>query len=427
MLEKAKSIIRSISAETFNSLSVRNYRLYYIGQIVSTSGTFMQTVAQGWLVLQLTNSGTALGIVSALQYLPLLILGPWGGVIADRYNKRQILFFTQSFAGLLALALGALVVSGLIQLWMIYILAFCLGLNSVIDNPTRLTFYIELVGPERLRNAVTLYSTLVNVSRVIGPATAAGLIAGVGIGACFLINGVSYFAVVLTLAMMNKSDISVSQPIPRGKGQLLEGIKYIISTPVIGYPLLVMAILGTFTYEFQVTLPLMAKNVLHSGAGGYAYLTAAMGLGASVGGLYFAGQKRGSPSRIGPAAFLFGLAVLAVSLMPDLHLAGIAMAVVGFCSINYSTLGSTTLQLESSPEMRGRVMSFWSSSFLGMTTIGGPIIGAFAELAGARASLALGGSAAIFAAGIAMVKLKNPVTNQALPASAAINKKSGKI
>lgn len=419
MVEKIKTFLKSITGETFISLSVRNYRLYYIGQIISTSGTFMQTVAQGWLVLQLTNSGTALGIVSALQYLPLLILGPWGGVIADRYNKRHILFFTQSFAGLLALVLGVLVVTNLVQLWMIYILAFCLGLNSVIDNPTRLTFYIELVGQERLRNAVTLYSTLVNVSRVIGPALAAGLIAGVGIGPCFLINGISYFAVVLTLALMKKSEIAISQPIPRTKGQLVEGIKYIMSTPVIGYPLLVMAILGTFTYEFQITLPLMAKNVLHSDAGGYAYLTAAMGLGASIGGLYFAGRKRGSPSRIGPAVLFFGLAVLMVSLMPDLHLAGLAMAVVGFCSINYSTLGSTTLQLESSPEMRGRVMSFWSASFLGMTTIGGPIIGAFAEIAGARGSLMLGGVAALLAAGIAIVKLKNPNTNRVLAITGA--------
>src|SRR5512140_1112849 len=184
--------MRNYGRETFSSLYVRNYRLYYIGQIISTSGTFMQSVAQAWLVLQLTRSGAALGIASALQYVPILFLGPYGGVIADRFSKRKILYFTQAISGLLALILGALVLSGAVKVWMVYILAFCLGIVTVFDNPTRQTFYMDLVGPERLRNAVTLYSTLINLARIIGPALAAALIAALGLAPCFLINGFSY-------------------------------------------------------------------------------------------------------------------------------------------------------------------------------------------------------------------------------------------
>jgi len=339
--------------------------------------------------------------------VPLLIFGSFGGVITDRYPKRTILFFTQSIAGILALILGLLVATNIVQLWMVYVLAFLLGMVSVFDNPTRLTFYMELVGPEKLRNAVTLYSTLVNLSRIIGPALAAGLIASIGIAACFIINGISYFAVVIMLTMMHAEEMTICKPVPRAKGQLKEGFKYVLSTPVIGYPLLMMAILGTCTYEFQVTLPLIAKNVYNSGASGYAFLTASMGTGAAVGGLFFASKKRGAPYKLASAAALFGLAILAAAFMPSLILSGAALVIVGFCSINYSSLGNTTLQLESASEMRGRVMSFWSMAFLGMTTFGGPIVGRFAEVAGGRLGLALGGCAALVAAGIGAVKLKN--------------------
>ncbi len=210
--------LRQYGRETFTSLYVRNYRLYYIGQIISTTGTFMQSVAQAWLVLQLTNSGTALGITSALQYVPILFLGPYGGVIADRISKRKILYFTQTLSGILALALGVLTATGIVKVWMVYVLAACLGLVTVFDNPTRQTFYVELVGQENLRNAVTLYSTLVNLARIIGPLIAGALIATVGLAPCFLINGVSYLAVVIMLAMMRTSELHVTPPAPRARG-----------------------------------------------------------------------------------------------------------------------------------------------------------------------------------------------------------------
>src|SRR5512135_2695383 len=205
---------RRFSRETFTSFEVRNYRLYYIGQIISTSGTFMQSIAQAWLVLKLTDSGTALGIVSALQYIPVLLFGTVGGVAADRLSKRTVLYFTQSAAGLLALILGVLVATNTVTLWMVYVLAFLLGWVNVFDNPARQTFVIEMVGEDKLRNAITLYSSLVNLARVIGPTIAAVLIASIGIAPCFILNGISYAAVVIMLAMMRSSELRVTPPIP---------------------------------------------------------------------------------------------------------------------------------------------------------------------------------------------------------------------
>jgi MFS family permease len=386
---------------------VRNYRLYYIGQIISTSGTFMQNIAQAWLVLKLTNSGTALGLTTALQYLPILILGPYGGVIADRISKRKILYFTQSISGLLALILGFLVATSLVQVWMVYILAFSLGMVNVFDNPTRQTFYMELVGPDHIRNAVTLYSTLVNLARIIGPAIAAAVIAAFGLAPCFIVNGISFAAVVIMLTMLHADELFITPPVPRAKGQLMEGFKYVASTPVLGSTLLMMAIIGTLTYEFQVSLPLIAQFTFKGDAGSYAFLTASMGVGAACGGILFASRKGINPHKLVSAALLFGLAVLAAAFMPIIYLAGLALVAVGICSINFSSLGNSVLQLHSSPQMRGRVMSFWSVAFLGSTTIGGPIVGWFAQVAGARWGLALGGLAALVAAVLGVFTLRN--------------------
>jgi MFS family permease len=405
-MENFSKSLRHFSQETFSSLFIRNYRLYYIGQIISTSGTFMQSVAQAWLVLTLTNSGTALGLTAALQYVPILVLGPYGGVIADRFSKRKILYFTQSISGILALILGTLVAFSLVKVWMVYILAFCLGMVNVFDNPTRQSFYIELVGPNHLRNAVTLYSTLVNLARIIGPAIAGVLISVVGLAPCFYINGFSYAAVVIMLSMMHTDELLSGPPVPRAKGQLSEGLKYVVSTPVLGSTLLMMAIIGTLTYEFQVSLPLIAQFTFHGDASSYAFLTASMGTGAAVGGIFFASRKGITPYKLVSAALLFGLAILTAAFMPSLLLSGLALVLVGACSINFSSLGNSILQLSSSPQMRGRVMSFWSVAFLGSTTIGGPIVGWFAGAAGARWGLALGGLAAVIASALGAVTLR---------------------
>ena len=307
---------------TFSSLYVRNYRLYYIGQIISTSGTFMQNVAQAWLVLKLTNSGTALGLATALQYLPILFLGPYGGVIADRISKRKILFFTQSISGVLALILGVLVATGLVRVWMVYILAFCLGMVNVSTTPPARPSTWNWSAPENLRNAVTLYSTLVNLARIIGPAIAGVLIAAFGLAPCFIINGISYAAVVIMLGMMRADELLITPPVPRAKGQILEGFKYVVSTPVLGSTLLMMAIIGTLTYEFQVSLPLIAQFTFNGDASSYAFLTASMGVGAAFGGIFFASRKGIIPYKLVSAALLFGLAVLAAAFMPSLLLVG---------------------------------------------------------------------------------------------------------
>lgn len=413
-MEELTRLFRNYGHTTFSSLYVRNYRLYYIGQIVSTSGTFMQSVAQAWLVLKLTNSGPALGITTALQYLPILFLGPYGGVIADRVSKRRILYITQSLFGLQALILGALVMTSVVRVWMVYVLAFSYGIITVFDNPTRQTFYVELVGTDNLRNAVTLYSTLVNLARIIGPAIAAAVIAAFGLGPCFLINGVSYLAVVIMLGMMRASELLVTPPAPRAKGQIREGFRYVRSTPILLSTLLVMAIIGTLTFEFQVSLPLIAQFTFHGDASSYALLTGSMGFGAAFGGILFAGRKTIKRRQLITSSLLFGLAVLSASFMPSLLLSALALVFVGMASINFSSLGNSILQLESSPQMRGRVMSLWSVAFLGSTTFGGPIVGWFAQVAGARWGLALGGIAALLAAAVAVITLRDsPVRTQA--------------
>ena len=399
--------VRRFTRDTFVSFGVRNYRLYYAGQIISTSGTFMQSVAQAWLVLKLTNSATALGILSALQYIPILLFGTVGGVVADRFSKRTILYLTQSAAGLLALVLGILVATNLVTLWMVYILAFLLGWVTVFDNPARQTFVLELVGEARLRNAVTLYSTLVNLSRVIGPTLAAVLIASIGIAPCFILNGISYIAVVIMLALMRTSELHVTPPVTGVKGQLREGIRYVRTTPILLNTLLMLFIVGMLTYEFQVSLPILAEFTFNSGASGYAFLSASLGLGAVIGGLAVASQRKYSAALLVLAAFLFGATVLIAALMPTLFLSGMLLVLAGACSIYFTSLGNTILQLSSSPQMRGRVMSFWSMAFLGSTTIGGPLVGWFAQTFGDRWGLAIGGLAGLAAGLLGLINLRN--------------------
>ncbi len=395
---------------TFSSLRLRNYRLFYIGQVISTSGTFMQSIAQDWLVLKLSNSGTALGIVTALQYLPILLLGPHGGLVADRFSKRKILLVTQTIASLLALTMGGLVAAGWVRLWMVYVLALALGLVTAFDMPARQTFVVELVGEADLRNAVTLYSTLVNLSRIIGPAVAGVIIATLGLALCFVLNGLSYVAVLVMLLRINPAGLKLAPAASRARGQLGEGLRYALANPVLRSTLVMMAIIGMLTFEFQVTLPLLAAFTFQGNAGSYALLSAAIGTGAVMGGLLIAGQKQVSPDRLAKGALLFGLAVTAAAFMPSLWLAAAALVGVGICSIAFTSLGNTILQLESAPHMRGRVMSFWTIAVLGSSTVGGPIVGWVGENVGPRWALALGGLAAIGAAALASRLRARPVS-----------------
>jgi MFS family permease len=385
---------------TFSSLTIRNYRLWVVGQGISLSGTWMQTVAQGLLVLQLTGSGTALGLVTALQTIPVLLFGPWGGVVADRFPKRRILYVTQAVSAVLGLLLGTLVATGAVRIEMVYLLALCLGAVSAVDNPTRQAFVLEMVGKEEIVNAISLNSTEINLARVVGPAIAGILIASVGLAACFLINGFSFLAVLAVLMAMRAEELRPTPLASRMPGQLRQGLQYVRASPVIRTILVMMAVIGTFTYEFSVSLPLFAEVTFRQGPATYAAMTAAMGVGAVVGGLYTASRGTGSPQRLISAALLFGGAVLMTAVAPSLPLALLALVAVGFCSIGFTSLGNATLQLATSAEMRGRVMALWTVAFLGSTPIGGPLIGAIGEHVGPRWALALGGVAAMVAAGL---------------------------
>jgi MFS family permease len=391
---------------TFLSLKVRNYRLYFIGQAISLCGTWMQTIAQDWLVLKITGSGTQLGIVSALQFLPVLLLGPWGGVIADRFDKRKIMYVTQTASGILALILAALVTTGSVRIWMVYILALGLGLANTINNPAQQTFVPEMVGEDHLKNAVTLNVTEVNLARAVGPTLAGIIIATLGIAACFWINGISYIAVLVVLAMMRQSELRPGKIVQRAKGQLSEGLRYVMRSPILLDTLVMLTIIGTFTYEFSVSLPLLAQYAFHGGAGSYSALVAATGVGSVVGGLFSASRKNVTSKMLIIAAAGFGITFSIAALMPTLLTAIIALFFVGVFSINFIAIGNTILQLESEPRMRGRVMALWSMAFLGSTPIGGPIIGWIGQYAGPRWAVGIGGIAAILAALIAKLALR---------------------
>jgi MFS family permease len=390
--------VREATGRTFRSLSVRNYRLYFAGQVVSVSGTWMQQVAQAWLVLRLTNSGVALGTVTALQFLPVLLGGAWGGVIADRFDKRRVLFGTQATAGLLALVLGLLTLSGDIQLWMVYVLAAALGCVNAVDNPSRQAFVHEMVGRADLPNAVSLNSVLMNAARVIGPALAAVLIVTVGLAPCFLINAASYAAVIIGLAMMRREDLLGTGTVARAKGQLRAGLHYAWSTPELRNPLLLMVVIGTLAYEFQVTLPLMARFTFHGGAGAYGLMTSSMAAGAVVGGLAVASRERPTSKGLTRAALAFGLLILGVAAAPSLAIEVAILVLMGAASIAFIAMSNSTLQLRSDPAMRGRVMALFAVAFLGSTPIGAPVVGAVAQAWGPRASIAIGGVAALVAA-----------------------------
>ncbi|MGH9115251.1 MAG: MFS transporter, partial [Acidimicrobiales bacterium] len=362
-------------------------------------------ITQSWLVFTMTHSGFQVGLFVALQALPILLLGPLGGTIADRFGKYRILLYTQALAGLQALALAVLTLTGHLQLWELYAIASLLGLINTVDNPTRQTFVVEMVGVDQLANAVTLNSVMVNVARAIGPAAAGVLIASVGSGWCFLINSASFAFVLLALRAIHTDELSPAPRAPRMRGQLMEGFRYVGRTRLLRDSLIMMALIGCLTYEFQTSLPLIAGNTFHGDSRTYGYLTACMGIGAVVGGLIAASRRRRGPRHLVSTAAVFGAVILVASASPSLVMEEIALLFVGACSVTFLSLGNATLQLESEPSMRGRVMSLWSVAFLGSTPVGGPLVGFIGGSVGARWALGLGGAAALVAAGYGWLSL----------------------
>jgi MFS family permease len=392
----------ALGRRTFSALSVPNFRRFFFGQSVSMIGTWMQTVAQSWLVYTLTHSATALGLVVALQTLPVLVLGPYGGVIADRVDKRKLMVVLQSLMGVQALVLGVLAVTHTVRFWQVCVLAVVLGLNNCFENPVRQSFVLEMVGPDELRNAVSLNSTMVNAARAVGPAVAGLLIATVGEGVCFLVNAASFGAVVYSLVSMDRATLRPTKPAGRAKGQLREGVRYVKNEPRLGVPLLMMGLVGTLAYEFQVTLPVIANQTFHGGSATYGFLTAAMGVGAVLGGLVTAARGRTGLRYLTVAAVIFGLAIGFASLAPVLIVEFVALAAVGWASVTFLATGNSTLQLQSDPSMRGRVMALWAVAFMGSTPVGGPLIGWIVATTSARVGLGTGGIACLMAAGIGL-------------------------
>jgi MFS family permease len=394
--------VRAAVHQTFSSLRIHNYRLYFVSQLISVSGTWMQSVAQAWLVLRLTGSGVDLGVVVGLQFLPMLLLGPVGGLVADRVDKRRLLYCTQAAGGLLALVLGVLVVSHLVQLWQVYLLATLLGVVNLFDNPARQTFVMEMVGRDDLPNAVSLNTVVMNASRVVGPAVGGLVIVAFGLGICFFLNAASYLAVLVGLSLMRADELQPTQPVARAKGQIREGFRYVWATPKLRNTLLAIGLIGIFAYNFTVTLALLARSTFHGGAGAYSLLTSCMGIGAVVGGLLAAHRARPTPRLLQVLALLFGALLAAVALAPTLATAAVLIVLMGAASIGFIATANATLQLSADPAMRGRVMALYAMAFLGTTPIGAPLVGAIAQWTNPRVALLSGAVATMVAAGLLM-------------------------
>ena len=401
---------------TFRSMSVRNYRLYFAGQLISTTGTWMQSIAQAWLVLQITGSAVALGVTVALQFTPVLLVGAWGGLVADRVDKRRLLVGTQAAAGVLALLLGAVTALGVVQLWMIFVLALGLGAVNALDNPARRAFVVEMVGTEHVSNAVSLSSAMFMAARVIGPAIAGLVIAGLGVSWCFFANGVSYSAAVLAFVAMRENEFFAVEPVPKRKGQLREGLRYAWSTPALRLVLVLTAVIGTLAFNFQVVLPLLAKETFSGGAETLGVLYAFMSIGSVIGGLVSAHEAQATRRFVLGAALAFGAALVLAAFAPTLGLELLVLVPVGAAGIAFTAMSNGVIQTECAPEMRGRVAALFTVAFLGSTPIGGPIIGWVSQQLGPRAGLWVGGVAtlAVTVAAIAGIRRHREVPRHVL-------------
>jgi MFS family permease len=399
------STAKHAARQTFASLRIRNFRVYILAQLVSISGTWMQSVAQAWLVLRLSNSGVALGLVVGLQFLPTLCFGPVGGLVADRFSKRHVLFATQTAGGLLGLALGILVVTHTVRLWQVFVLAAGLGFVNLFDNPARQSFVLEMVGRESLPNAVSLNTVMVNASRVVGPAIGGLIITFWGLSACFFVNAASYLAVIIGLAMMRRAELLPTEPVARARGQIRDGFRYVWATPRLRTVLVAVAVVGIFAYNFSVTLALFAERTFHGGAGTYSLLTSCMGFGAVMGGLLVAHRSRPTARLLQVTGLIFGGLLVAVAFAPALGLAAGLILLMGGASMAFLATANATLQLTADPAMRGRVMSLYAMAFLGTTPIGAPLVGWIAHTTNPRMALLAGGLATLAAAVYLLVRL----------------------
>jgi MFS family permease len=381
---------------TFAALRVRNYRLFAGGSLVSNVGTWMQRVAQDWLVLALTGSAGALGITTGLQFLPLLLFSPMAGVIADRYPKRQVLVVTQLVLAATAGTLGVLAVTGLVTTWHVYLLAFAFGTAAAFDVPARQAFVNEMVGPDQLANAVGLNSASFNLGRVIGPAVAGLVIAWMGSGVTatgwvIFLNAASYLAVVFSLTKMRQDELAPTALVPRARGQLRAGLRYVQSRPDIMLVMAVVFCAGTFGLNFQMTTALMATEVYGKGAGEYGILGSVLAIGSLSGSLLAARRAQSRQRLVIGAAVSFGLAEMIAGLMPTYLTFALFLPLCGFTALTMITAANAFVQMSVAPQMRGRVMALYMAIFMGGTPAGAPMLGWVAEHFGARWTLIGGG------------------------------------
>ncbi|MET7287833.1 MFS transporter [Streptomyces sp. NPDC005573] len=391
---------RSSRSSMFGSLKIRNYRLFFIGQVVSNTGTWMQRIAQDWLVLSLTGSSAAVGITTALQFLPMLLFGLYGGVLVDRLPKRPTLLATQSAMALTGLALAALTLSGHVQVWHVYVAAFAVGLATVLDNPARQSFVSEMVGPDQLQNAVSLNSANFQSARLVGPAVAGLMITGVGTGWAFLFNGVSFVAPLAGLLLMRARELHVVERAPRGKGQLREGLRHVAGRPELVWPIVLVGFIGTFGFNFPVWLSAYADGVFHAGAGAYSLFNTLMAVG-SLGGALLAARRGTARLRvlIG-AALAFGALETMASLVPSYWLFALLMVPIGVFGLTVNVTANTAVQMATDPAMRGRVMSLFLMVFMGGTPLGAPVVGWITDTYGPKVGFAFGGIISAVAAGV---------------------------
>jgi MFS family permease len=387
---------------SFASFQIRNYRIYTLGQTTSVAGNWMQNIAVGWFTLELTHSGTVLGIVTAARYLPILLLGAWGGLVVDRHDSRRLLLVTQACFAVWAAVLTALSAAHLLSLPLLIAIVLVIGCTNVFDNPARQGLISELVDRAHLTNAIAINSTLINGAKLVGPGVAGIIIATVGVTPCFGLDTLSFLAVIASLLALRTADMHRARREVRAQGQIRAGIGYICRTPELLYPMVMVYVTGILTWEFPVSLPLLTTSVFHAGAAGYGAAMAFMSAGAVLGGFAAVRRRRHSTRSLALSAVIWGVLICAASIAPSLPVALTLLVFVGSGSITFNSSAKTLMQLSATSQLRGRVMSIWSIGWLGGTVIGAPLVGLIGSWLGARSALLVGGVAA---AGIGAIVL----------------------
>jgi MFS family permease len=413
------------SLEGVRAFRHRNYRLFFGGQGISLIGTWMQSVAQSWLVLQLTGDPFVLGIVAAFQFLPVLVLGLFGGLIADQLPKRRTMLVTQAFAMLMSFLMFGLTVTNTVQVWEVLAIALLIGVRNAVDLPTRQAFAVEMVGREDVPNAVAMNSAMFNGARIVGPAIAGLVIGAFGVPLAFLIDALSFLAVMVALWLMDEKELRLPPQLPRphGAGEVLanlrEGLAYVANTRVVLLATLVVGLVATFGMNFTVLVPPLAKEVLHSDAAGYGFLMAASGLGSLVAALVIAFRKRIRPVAIVAGAAVLGIAEVASGLSTSFAVTLVAMFIVGVGGITMAATANTVIQLTVPDELRGRVLSVYTTVFAGSTPVGGPVMGAIAGGFGVATALVVGGVLATLVATVGWLSLRTGAVPSAAPSASA--------